>query len=263
MADSRVTVKVSDASVCIQDNWLLKGVSFECHEGEWTLVFGPSGAGKSTLLRAINGLCGPTRGCLWTLDTRIPGRNRRESRAVWKQTGTVLQEVALFETKTALENVELALRGHGDDRVCTRARATEWLERMQLGDKAEQYPCSLSGGERQRVALARAFARRPRLLILDEPTSALDRATARIVLEVVKELVDEGSTVVMASHRVGEVDGLCDQRVALCDGRVSDIEQRPTPGCVSSPGTAGPYARLEGTSYLPSQEAPRARRFGS
>src|SRR5262249_48284444 len=151
---------------------LLEGVSFECCEGEWTLIHGPSGAGKSTLLRALNGLRVPDRGRISILGTTIPGRSRREARRVWRQTGTVLQSVALFETKTARQNVELALRTTGMPRALARQRAGEWLERVRLNGKVDEYPARLSGGECQRVALARALAIGPRLLVLDEPTSA-------------------------------------------------------------------------------------------
>ena len=228
MADARVTLKVSDLSLRSGDYWLLDGVSFNSDEGTWTLVYGPSGSGKSTLLRAINGLLWPTRGTIWVMGTEIPGRSRRQARSIWRQTGTVLQEVALFETKTALQNVALALRSVGADRASARMRATIWLERLKLGDKLHEYPGRLSGGERQRVALARAFAVQPRLLLLDEPTSALDHATARIALEAMKELVEQGTTVVMSSHRVDEIVGMCDQQIALRHGQVSSIERHPT-----------------------------------
>jgi putative ABC transport system ATP-binding protein len=107
-------------------------------------------------------------------------------------------------------------------------QAIAWLERLQLGDKLQEYPGQLSGGERQRVALARAFAVQPRLLILDEPTSALDHATAQTALQAVQDLVDQGTTVLMSSHRVEELTGRCEQRIALHRGRVSDIEWLPT-----------------------------------
>jgi ABC-type multidrug transport system ATPase subunit len=228
MADARATLKVSDLSLRIGEHWLLDGVSFNSDEGTWTLVYGPSGSGKSTLLRAINGLLWPTRGAIWAIGTAIPGRSRRQARSIWRQTGTVLQEVALFETKTALQNVALALRTVGADRASARLRATSWLDRLKLGDKLHEYPGRLSGGERQRVALARAFVVQPRLLLLDEPTSALDHATARIALEAVKELAEQGTTVVMSSHRVDEIVGMCDQRIALHNGHVSHIERHPT-----------------------------------
>ena len=225
MVDLGVTLSVSDVSVSVRDARILEEVSFDCLAGEWTVIHGPSGSGKSTLLRAINGLYTPTRGYIRILDTRIPGRSRREARTVWRQTGTVLQEVALFETKTALENVVLALRTIGLDRRAAREEAGEWLERLNLGDKLPEYPSRLSGGQRQRVALARAFAVRPRLLVLDEPTSALDRATAQIVLATVKELAEEGTTAIMSSHRMEEVAEMCDRRIGLHDGRLSAIER--------------------------------------
>jgi len=228
MAEPRRIVTVAEVGIRIGHVWLLDDVSFHCYEREWTLIRGPTGAGKSTLLRAINGLYQPTRGCIWTLETPIPGRSPRQARVVWRQTGTVLQEVALFETKTALENVVLALRTVGLDRPAAHAQATVWLERFKLGDKVGAYPCHLSGGERQRVALARACAVEPRLLVLDEPTSALDNATAQAALQAVQELVGRGTTVVMSSHRVDEIVGLCDQQVVLRNGRIAEIERRPT-----------------------------------
>jgi polar amino acid transport system ATP-binding protein len=225
MVDAGVTLSVSDVSVSVRGARILEEVSFDCLAGEWTVIHGPSGSGKSTLLRAVNGLCTPTRGYIRILDTRIPGRSRREARTVWRRTGTILQEVALFETKTALENVVLALRTIGLDRRAAREEAGEWLQRLNLGEKLPEYPSRLSGGQRQRVALARAFAARPRLLVLDEPTSALDRATAQIVLAAVKELAEGGTTVVMSSHRMEEVADMCAQRIGLHDGRLSAIER--------------------------------------
>jgi len=226
MDDPSITVRVAEVGIQVGDAWLLDGVSFACHQGEWTLLTGPSGSGKSTLLRAINGLRWPTRGCIRTLGSLIPGRTRRAARDVWRQTGTVLQEVALFETKTACQNVELALLTAGLDHASARARAVEWLERMRLGDKLHEYPCNLSGGQCQRVALARALAVRPRLLLMDEPTSALDRDVARVFLEAVKDIVEQGTTVVMSSHRGDELDGLCNQRILLQQGRIENIEYR-------------------------------------
>jgi ABC-type methionine transport system ATPase subunit len=230
MDNRPVTVRVSRVGVRIGGAWILEDVSFDCSEGEWTVIHGPSGAGKSTLLRAINGLCPLAGGRISVLSTRLPGRPRREARAAWRQTGTVLQEVALFETKTALQNVLLALGAAGLDRRTAREKAAEWLDRLGLGDKLQEYPSHLSGGQRQRVALARAFAVEPRLLLLDEPTSALDRTTALRVLSAVRELSEAGATVVMSSHRTDEVREMCDQWVGLQDGSVSAIERRVTRG---------------------------------
>lgn len=222
----RAIVRVCDLSVRVGTASLLDGISFECRPGEWTLVAGPTGAGKSTLMRAVNGLLIPSAGRIWTFDSAIPGRTRREARAAWLRTGTVLQGVALFETKSCRGNVELALLTRGLGRASARREATAWLERLNLGDKVDEYPWRLSGGERQRVALARALAPRPQLLLLDEPTSALDVATARIVLERIHELVADGSAVIMSSHREQEAADLADQRVALRAGRLLELSTR-------------------------------------
>jgi ABC-type multidrug transport system ATPase subunit len=219
-----LAVSVQDVSIRIGRSQVLDQVSFDCARGEWVLLAGPSGAGKSTLLRVINGLQTPTTGSVWTLGTSIPGRGRREARDVWRRTGTVQQEVALFETKSARGNVELGLRVAGSDATTARAVALEWLERFGIADKAEEYPWRLSGGERQRVALARALAPRPQLLLLDEPTSALDHSTAQIVLEAIGELVRQNTTVLMSSHREVEVLERCDRPIRLRKGRLIDGE---------------------------------------
>jgi ABC-type multidrug transport system ATPase subunit len=224
MTQNGVAVSVRDLSVRVGRSQALDRISFDCSPGEWVLLAGPSGAGKSTLLRTINGLQAPTTGAVWTLGTWIPGRGRREARSVWRQTGTVQQEVALFETKSARANVELALRVAGHDRASARHEGMKWLERFNIADKAEDYPWRLSGGERQRVALARALAPRPQLLILDEPTSALDLETAQVVLEAIKELVGQNTTVLMSSHREVEVAKMCDRLIRLLKGRLLDGE---------------------------------------
>ena len=225
MGDPQVVIDMSKVSVQQQYRWVLKQISFRCMEGDLTLIHGPTGAGKSTLLRAINGLCAPAQGFIYVLGTMLPGRKQRHARAVWRQTGTVLQDVALFETKTAQENVALGLRGISVDRASAWADAGDWLERLQLGAKASAYPCQMSGGERQRVALARALAPSPRLLVLDEPISALDHKMAAIVLQEIKALAEQSTAVVMVSHRVDEMLELCDQRIELRDGCIWEIEQ--------------------------------------
>jgi ABC-type polar amino acid transport system ATPase subunit len=148
---------------------------------------------------------------------------------VWRRTGTVLQELALFETRTARQNVELALRTCGRDRREARMEAIHWLARLGMADKTENYPCELSGGQCQRVALARALATRPRLLIIDEPTSALDQETARTALMAIRELVDGGATAIVSTHRVNEAAELCDQHVALRNGRLLDVRRLSRP----------------------------------
>lgn len=214
-ANRPVTVRVEHVVVCRAGSEILADVSFQCREGEWTLITGPSGSGKSTLLNTINGLVMPSRGTVWTLGSTVVCRNRREARLVWGRTGTVLQEAALFETKSVRTNVELGLRAAGFDRPTARKTATHWLARLGLAAKMDSYPGRLSGGEKQRVALARAMAPAPRLLLMDEPTSALDVAAATVVMAAVRELAAGGTTVIMSSHRQHEVVHMCDQHLHL------------------------------------------------
>lgn len=230
---AETTIEVADICVCLQVSGptLLESISFECCAGEWTLLCGPSGCGKSTLLRSLNGLCAPARGYIKTLGSLYPGRSRAEARAIWQQCGTVLQEVALFESRTVQQNVELGLKAIGVGRRERAERAARWLQRLQLGNKLSHYPCQLSGGQRQRVALARAFAVEPRILFLDEPTSALDRATAAKVNDILEEFTQRGTTVVMSSHRVDESIDRCHQLIALGSGRITDIRR---PACAGN-----------------------------
>jgi ABC-type methionine transport system ATPase subunit len=223
MNDQCVTVHCCDVSVCVGEVTVISDVTFECCQGEWVVLAGPSGAGKTTLLRAINGLCPPTGGRVWALGTWMPGRTPREAQRAWRRTGTVQQDLALFESVTAVDNVAIGLRGTGQSGAEIRRQARSWLERLGLEDKAGTYPRSLSGGERQRVAIARALAPQPQLLILDEPTAHLDDGAARVVLTAVKELVQLGSTVVMASHREDEMASLQTCRIELDEGRVNRI----------------------------------------
>jgi ABC-type multidrug transport system ATPase subunit len=221
--DSCVNVRCCDLTVCVGDATLIRGVSFDCCSGEWVVLAGPSGAGKTTLLRAINGLCPPAAGRVWALGSWIPGRSRREAEQAWRRTGTVQQELALFESMSAEDNVAAAIRRRGTSRAETRRLARSWLERFGLEDKRREFPHALSGGERQRVALARALAPSPQLLILDEPTSQLDDGSARIVLSAIKELVHQGATVVMSSHREQEVESLKTCRIELQAGQVAQV----------------------------------------
>jgi ABC-type multidrug transport system ATPase subunit len=223
MADDCVNVRCCELSVCIGAATIIRDVTFSCCSGEWIVLSGPSGAGKTTLLRAINGLCPPTTGRVWALGSWLPGRSRREAQRTWRRTGTVMQDLALFDTQNALANVSLALRTAGRTRAEATSEARHWLERFGLDDKAEAFPLNLSGGERQRVALARALAPRPQLLILDEPTAHLDDGSAKIVLAAVRELVHDGATVVMASHRSEEVEPYQSCRITLDSGTITSV----------------------------------------
>jgi ABC-type multidrug transport system ATPase subunit len=221
MDEACVNVRCCDLQVYLGKVHVIRNVTFDCCRGEWIVLTGRSGAGKSTLLRAINGLCPPSAGRVWALGSWIPGRPRRESRRVWRCTGTVQQEPALFQSKSVLANVEMGLRAAGTDRLAAARQAREYLDRFGLEDKIGERPASLSGGERQRVALARAIAPGPELLILDDPTAHLDDGSAKIVLSAIQDLVQRGATVVMSSHRATEVEQYATCQLMLSEGRVA------------------------------------------
>lgn len=220
MAESDMVVRAHSASAWAGDTPLFQNVHLDCSPGEWLLICGPSGAGKSSLLRAINGLCIPSSGWIETLGTRIPGRPSAQARAAWRRSGTILQELGLFESRSACANVELALQAARYPQKQRRARAHEALARVGLEGFERRFSCELSVGQRQRVALARAVAAKPRLLLLDEPTSALDGKTAELTLNLLVELKAAGTAILMSSHRIGECVGLCDRIIEMKNGHI-------------------------------------------
>ena len=218
MVDSEVLIEVRGAAAVAGSTILFQDIDLTCRSGEWIVIAGRSGAGKSSLLGAVNGLCALSAGSIRTLGSCLPGRSAFDARSVWRRCGTVLQEIGLFESRTARENVELALAAARVPKRTRFARSMESLRRLGLADLADSYPCQLSGGQRQRVAVARATVARPRVLLLDEPTSSLDAPSAAIVHEILAELRNSGSGILMASHRVAECVGLCDRVVEMRQG---------------------------------------------
>lgn len=216
MADGRsAIVACADLAIGFGECELVSNLNFSCHQGECLVITGPSGSGKTTLLQTLNGLCLPRHGHVRVLGSSLPGRTAREAQRAWRQTGTVQQDAALFETKSVLGNVELALRVAGYSRTRARQEGIAWLRRLGLGDKMHEPPRRLSGGQQQRVALARALSTRPKLLILDEPTSHLDYGLARDVLSLALDLVKQGSALIMATHRIQEAEEVASSHVAL------------------------------------------------
>ena len=210
---------------------VLKGISFELREGEVLALIGSSGSGKSTLLRCINFLETPTSGTINFLGEKITPASIN---LVRRQIGMVFQRFNLFPHLTALENVCLAPNTVlGIDRAKAEADAMELLERVHLGAKARNYPGELSGGQQQRVAIARALALQPKLLLFDEPTSALDPELVGEVLDVMRELAQEGRTMMVATHEMGfarEVAGrvmFLDSGKILEEGHPDELLQNP------------------------------------
>ena len=185
------------------DHEVLKGVNEHIEKGEKVVIIGPSGSGKSTFLRCLNLLEEPTSG-----DIIFEGQNitskETDINIVRRRMGMVFQQFNLFPHLTVRENIKLApvkLKIMTDEEA--DKRAMQLLERVGLPDKADSYPIQLSGGQQQRIAIARALAMNPDVMLFDGPTSALDPEMVGEVLEIMKELADEGMTMVVVTHEMG------------------------------------------------------------
>ncbi len=212
---------------------VLKGVDVDIAKGEVVCILGPSGSGKSTLLRCVNLLEPPEKGEIFIEGHDIckgpgsgTGAESWELDFVRQRVGIVFQQFNLFPHKTALENVTLAQeKVLGRSRAEARAKASELLERVGLGDKVDQYPDRLSGGQQQRVAIARALAMDPHVMLFDEVTSALDPELVKEVLDTMRELAEEGMTMIVVTHEIGFAHEVAD-RVVFMDGGVI-VEEGP------------------------------------
>ncbi|BAC73992.1 peptide ABC transporter ATP-binding protein [Streptomyces avermitilis] len=198
---------------------VLRDVDLEVAPHTVTALIGASGSGKSTLLRCANLLEEIDDGAIWLDDEEITDP-RADQDAVRRRIGVVFQAYNLFPHMTVLENITLAPRRvHGVGRAAAEEHARELLDRLGLGAKATEYPDRLSGGQQQRAAIVRALAVRPRLLLLDEITAALDPELVGEVLAVVRDLKDDGMTMVLATHEMGFAREVADQ-VCFLDGGV-------------------------------------------
>ena len=198
-------------------NLVLDDISETIREGEKVVVIGPSGSGKSTFLRCLNLLEQPTKGTI-TFDGTVITDPKVNIDAIRRQMGMVFQHFNLFPNMTIRKNITLApvktkLMGQEE----ADALALSLLKRVNLEDKADAYPNQLSGGQKQRIAIVRALAMKPKVMLFDEPTSALDPEMVGEVLEVMKELADEGMTMVVVTHEMGFAREV-GSRVLVMDG---------------------------------------------
>ena len=217
-------------------NQVLKGVDLTVHQGEVVTLLGPSGSGKTTFLRLINQMETLTGGRIWVggelvgIEERKGKLHVRTDRDIARQRsriGMVFQRFNLFPHMTALENVMEApvqVKGHRKAQVNDEALAL--LDMVGLADRARFYPSQLSGGQQQRVAIARALAMKPELMLFDEPTSALDPELVGEVLKVMRDLAENGTTMIVVTHEMSFARGVAD-RVVFMDQGVVVEEGRP------------------------------------
>ena len=214
-------------------NLVLDDISETIREGEKVVVIGPSGSGKSTFLRCLNLLEQPTKGTI-TFDGTVITDPKVNIDAIRRQMGMVFQHFNLFPNMTIRKNITLApvktkLMGQEE----ADALALSLLKRVNLEDKADAYPNQLSGGQKQRIAIVRALAMKPKVMLFDEPTSALDPEMVGEVLEVMKELADEGMTMVVVTHEMGFAREVGDRVLIMADGKI--VEQNTPAEIFSHP----------------------------
>ena len=201
----RTILKMTDIVKDFGDLRVVKGVSLTVSKGETVAIIGPSGSGKSTLLRCINGLNKVTSG-----NIELNG-----------ETGMVFQHFNLFPHMTCLENITYApVKVKGMDKEEARKKAMKLLEMVGLETKADVYPAHISGGQKQRVAIARALAMNPDLMLFDEPTSALDPEITGEVLNVMKKLAEEHTTMIVVTHEMGFAKEVADRVIFMNDGEI-------------------------------------------
>ena len=213
----KVLIKVSNLKISFGDLHVLKDVSIDIKEGEKIVVIGPSGSGKSTFLRCLNRLENPTGGHILFEGQDLTDKKVNLDQCRQKM-GMVFQHFNLFPHLTVLENIMLApltLKLKTPEEA--KSQAMELLNRVGLVDKADAYPSTLSGGQKQRIAIVRSLAMNPEVLLFDEPTSALDPEMVGEVLQVIKNLANEGMTMVVVTHEMGFAREVAD-RVLFMDG---------------------------------------------
>ncbi len=229
--EKRTILKIEDLHKSFGDNEVLKGVSLELKQGENKVIIGPSGTGKSTLLNNVNRLVPPDQGKIYLDGELITPDNINKMR---QEIGFVFQDFGLFNHLTALGNVRVGLiKVKKMNKKDATELAMEELRRVGLEENAEQYPAELSGGQKQRVGIARALAMQPKLILFDEPTSALDPELIGEVLNVMKDLAQEGMTMLVVTHEMGFARTVSDEIIFMEHGNI--VEQGPPKQLFNNP----------------------------
>lgn len=205
---------------------VLKGINLEVKKGEVVAIIGPSGTGKSTLLRCINYLEEPEEGEIKIDDLKVDVRSitKKEIYELRKKTSMVFQTYNLFKNKTALENImEPLIVVKKMDKKVARKKALDILDIVGLLDKKDSYPSKLSGGQQQRVGIGRAMAVDPKVMLFDEPTSALDPELVGEVLDVIRELAENHTTMLIVTHEMNFARNVADKIVFMDNGKIAEL----------------------------------------
>lgn len=212
---------------------VLKGIDLQIDKGEIVAIVGPSGSGKSTVLRCMNLLEEPTEGEIIFEGKNITGEKVNIDE-VRQNIGMVFQNFNLFPHMTVLDNITLApIKIKKLSKEEANEKAQMLLNRVGLIDKKDAYPSQLSGGQKQRIAIARALAMKPEMMLFDEPTSALDPEMVKEVLNVIKELADEGMTMAIVTHEMGFAKEVADRVIFVDGGKI--IEENTPENVFNNP----------------------------
>ena len=222
MNTNEVLIKAENLQKSFGNREVLKGINIDIHKGEVVVIIGPSGSGKSTFLRTLNLLEEPTGGRILFegVDITDPKININKHR---QKMGMVFQQFNLFPNMTVLKNMTLApVKLKKATKTEAEERAKKLLERIGLVDRANAYPSQLSGGQKQRVAIVRALCMQPDVMLFDEPTSALDPEMVGEVLDVMKNLANDGMTMAVVTHEMGFAREVADRVLFIDEGIIME-----------------------------------------
>lgn len=216
------------------ENHVLKNINENIQQGEKVVIVGPSGSGKSTFLRCLNLMEKPTSGEIFFENAEITNAKEKEVNKIRQRMGMVFQHFNLFPHLTIKRNITLAPVKLGlMSKEEADQKAEELLKKVGLSEKADQYPAQLSGGQKQRIAIARSLAMNPDVILFDEPTSALDPEMVGEVLNLMKELADDGMTMVVVTHEMGFAREVASRVMFMADGEI--LEQNTPDEFFSNP----------------------------
>lgn len=220
-------LKVKKLEKSYGDLKVLKDINLEVSENDVISIIGPSGSGKSTFLRCLNLIEKPTAGDIYFENKKINDKNI-DINKLREEIGMVFQNFNLFSNMTIIENLTLApvMRGKMKKDQAIK-EASDLLDRIGLLDKKDNYPSSLSGGQKQRVAIARALMMKPKLMLFDEPTSALDPEMVGGVLELMRELAEEGMTMIVVTHEMGFAREVSNRVIFMDGGYIEEESNNP------------------------------------
>ncbi len=218
----KALIRVKDLKKDFGENHVLRGINYEIDKGQKIVLVGPSGCGKSTFLRCLNLLEEPTSGEVW-LDETMVNDPKTDINKIRQRMGMVFQHFNLFQNLTIMDNITLAPVKLGLMKPEeAKEKALSLLKRVNLSDKADSYPHQLSGGQQQRIAIVRSLEMNPEVMLFDEPTSALDPEMVGEVLQVMKELAEEGMTMVVVTHEMAFAKEVASKVIFIDQGLIQE-----------------------------------------